>query len=349
MSVLAATLLLGLGAAPLESADAAYAASDFKAAVEGYRRVISAGGLSLEELTRAYAGAALSSAALLDREGSRRAFVRVLALSPGWALPAEAGPKVRGPFDEARAFWSGKPPPRIELTHPKALGVGEKVVVGVRPTDPLELMTAVRLTWSAGQASGEELGPARADTLFHLRAGAPVKLSAQALDEHGSVVAESGERSIELRAAGEDPVDENGPISGQHWLHLRAAGFAQLLDRGFGAEVGLAVGLASFLELGVAATLGRHPGAQLFVGLHTGSGRVRPYAQLRGDFVPLPGGFAAGGGVLGGAQLALGPGHLFAGVVGEVFAAPAAYRLFSVSVSAGYELELFSADQVEAE
>lgn len=345
MSALAAVLLLvGLGATPLESADAAYAANDFKGAADGYRKAIAGGGMTLAELTRAYTGVALSAAVLLDREESRRAFVRVLALNPAWALPPDAGPKIRGPFDEAKAFWFGKQLPRIELVHPKQLGLGEKVVVGVRPTDPLGWMSAVRVAWTAGVASGEELGPARADTLFHLRALAPVKLSAQALDEHGSVVAESGESAISLPAAGEEPVGENGPISGQHWVHLRVAGFAQLLSRGFGAEVGFAIGLASFIELGVAATLGRYPGAQLFIGLHTGSGRVRPYAQLRGDFVPLPGGFAAGGGVLGGAQLSLGPGHLFAGVVGEVFAAPAAFRLFSVSVSAGYELELFSAE-----
>lgn len=341
MSVLLALLL---GATPLERADASYAANDFKSAVDGYRTAIAAGGLSLAELTRAYTGVALSAAVLLERVQARDAFVRVLALNPQWELPKDAGPKIRAPFDEAKAFWFGKQLPRLELVHPKDVAPGEKVVIGVRPTDPLGLMRAVRLTWVAGDAKGEELGPAKADTVFHLRAPAPVKLSAAALDENGSVVAESTDGAVTVRGAVEQPAEESSAISGQHWLHLRAAGFAQLLTRGFGAEVGLAIGLASFIELGAAATLGRFPGAQLFIGLHSAGGRVRPYAQLRGDFIPLPEGPAFGGGVLGGLQLALGPGHVFAGVVGELFAAPAAYRLFSVSISAGYELELFSAD-----
>ena len=57
--------------------------------------------------------------------------------------------------------------------------------------------------------------------------------------------------------------------------------------------------------------------------------------------MPLPVAPPFGVALLGGVQLARGAGHVFEGIVGELFAAPAAYRLLSVSVNAGYELELF--------
>lgn len=126
-------------------------------------------------------------------------------------------------------------------------------------------------------------------------------------------------------------------------VRLAACGGVDIVSRQGIAELAATYVLARWLDVGAAASLGRHVGGRLVLGLHPDRGRgwrLKPAFEVRGVAHPVAGEVALGGGLWLGASLEVGPGRLRAGMTGEIYHAPTGYYPYAVLATGGYELDL---------
>ncbi len=361
--------LLLLAAAParagpqrlLESADARQGAGDFEDALELYEQALQQPSLTRGELLRAYEGVGLCALVTRKQERAQWAFTRLLALSPKWMLPGWLLSRPDGPDQRAARFWASRERPSLRWSTPVTPVAGEDLELSVEvPSDPLSLVRGFVLQWrgAGGEGRAEAAGPKAARLRVpgaEVQAGR-LELTLRAVGEHGATVLEA-ERSAQVApaprvAAKPAPEPEQLPapsvarvasseLEEDGRLSVYGAGFAQLLARGFGAEVGAGWAVGRQLTLGLAVTAGAGFGAQAsvrYVPVTFGGGRVNPFLQVRAGATFLPSGPVFGWGAWLGAGVRLGPGRVLGGVAGELYTAPNGYMPGSVFGLLGYEL-----------
>ncbi|MEZ4253454.1 MAG: hypothetical protein R3B99_35035 [Polyangiales bacterium] len=192
--VLAATAAPASAQSALDRAERAFADVDLEGTRDGARAALDGGGLRREEVVRAYRLLGLSLAALGENRDAYEAFVRMLALDPEASLERSIAPQLRGPYLEARGYWSGRRGERFAVE----LVSGPAAIV-VRVRDPLGLARTVR---ARGRVSTERdyetrEEPARdelAVTFTDYEGYAQVAMTV--LDEHGNVLAQEGTDAV---------------------------------------------------------------------------------------------------------------------------------------------------------
>lgn len=143
------------GPATVDAAEQAYAKLDYQTANAVAQALAGQHGLTHDSLVRAYRVLALTHAILDHSDLARDAFIALLAYSPDYQLDPNLGPKVEGPFFEARGFWRAEAArPGIELS--PSVRYGEKGAVKVTTRDPGHMVKAVRAGTRWG-SSGEYL------------------------------------------------------------------------------------------------------------------------------------------------------------------------------------------------
>jgi hypothetical protein len=181
----------------LADADAAYANIDLEGAGKLARHALDQRGLTHEELVRGYRMLARVDAVLDRSDESRAAFVMLLTLSPDERDDKNLPPKMSDRMAEARGVLSAfATRPGIEAT--AALRQREAGAVRVALHDPTHIARhiVVRYRWGAdGTFVGRS--SAAADTLSVEVPAPPPGVSrfdfySQALDDHDSIVFESG-------------------------------------------------------------------------------------------------------------------------------------------------------------
>jgi hypothetical protein len=200
----------------LDDADRALNNQDFRRAAASYEKALAQKGLPRVMLIRAYAGVGTSSALLTRRPRAVWAFKRLLAVGPTWKMPADATSRVRDAFQEALRFWAGKDPPDIALRHAPNAVPGQPYSITARiPSDPLGLVRGFRLNWRVGEASGEVSTRATVEAELKVPGSqmAPPSLDflVEAIDERGSVVAESELNTVPVGSAVPPPAPPPPP------------------------------------------------------------------------------------------------------------------------------------------
>jgi hypothetical protein len=117
----------------LEQAEQSLVNLDYDAANKTASRVALQRGLSHEQLIRVYRVLALTNAVLDKETASRDAFQQLLTYDPTYAGDPNLGPKVQGPFLEARGYL------RAQAVQP-----GIDVAVVLRPAEPGTIRVTTR-------------------------------------------------------------------------------------------------------------------------------------------------------------------------------------------------------------
>lgn len=218
---LAAVVALVLGTIPLpvsaqgdelRQAEQAYLRVDFEATLQHARSALEEGGRSRNELTRIYQLQGISAAALGREEDARDAYVRMLALDPGHEMDRNLAPRLRGPFLEARGYWTAQSD-RLEA---QVVLAREEGGLRVSVSDPLDMAGAVVLrARPAGAASWSETRvPAVGHQLVPIPGAAEatqVEYALEVLDAHGNRIVEQGTVGAP-RTVGRAGLTASGPV-----------------------------------------------------------------------------------------------------------------------------------------
>ncbi len=194
-------------AADVETAEQLYAKLEYEQAGAVAERAVKQKGLSHDKLVRAYRIIAVTHAVLDQEEPAREAFVTLLALDPDYQVDPNLGPRVSGPFMEARGFWRAQAQkPGLEV-HP-TLRAGEKGVLKVLARDPTKLVAKVVVGYrwgSAGELKTEPLSGLEGTIDVGAAPPGSTRLDyfVQALDERDNVVMEKGTSAVPLSAFAE--------------------------------------------------------------------------------------------------------------------------------------------------
>lgn len=186
---------------PLEDADAAMSRIDYPRARRLSWESITRGGLSRDELTRAYRIYSLASAQLGLVQDAERGFIRLLALSPSVQVDRRLAPRRRNPLLQARGFWAthrGRFEAQLVVDEPQRR-------ILVRTDDVLGWMAQVVL-WRRSHAGGEyvrEQRPVAREVVFDLTdwSDASVAAYGEVLDSHGNVLMQLGDPELPYRLA----------------------------------------------------------------------------------------------------------------------------------------------------
>ena len=188
-------------------AENAYLNVDFEAAREFCRQALEEGGHSISRLIRIYELIGVAAAAAGDEEEARDVYIKLLALDPDSRVDQNLAPRLRGPFLEARGFWSA---------HSERLDVQVRLVrargrLQLLLSDPIGMAKTVHIrTRILGQAhpSHEETHVAE-ETIWVPIPGFSemdrVEYTVEVLDEHGNHLIELGSED-EPRFTRQDPV-----------------------------------------------------------------------------------------------------------------------------------------------
>jgi hypothetical protein len=180
-------------AAQLERAERAFADVDLEGTRDAARTALEAGGLSRDDVVRALRLLGLSEAALGENQAAYASFVRMLALDPEASLERSIAPQLRGPYLEARGYWSG---PRFEVE----LVAGPSAVVA-RVRDPLGIARTLRLRARVDTAAEyrDRQAPASPEVAFAVEGyEGYAEAVLVALDEHGNTVAALGSEAVPI-------------------------------------------------------------------------------------------------------------------------------------------------------
>ena len=329
---------------------------DFRAAATAFERACLEASCTRAQFLRATTGLATALSSLAQTQRAAEAFKLVLFISPGWALPSGASPRLREPFEAAQVFWRSRAAPELSFK-PVALGanaaasltaqlvadplgvVDRLVVVARRPEREAELTASGRTPLNdGGFAEGFAL-PAE------LTAPGELTLVAQALSKSGSVLLESTlERTIS--GAGPEPaappaaVDAPPPASGRALLHASVTAVFDVVSRQLGVEALASFSVLRVLDVAAGATFGANVGLRVAATLHLPrTYRVSPFAQARFGLHPSAGP-AVGGGLAAGVTVEAGPGRVTASFAGEAFSAAPQFAVFGALFLIGYELDV---------
>ncbi|MFO0666329.1 MAG: hypothetical protein U0174_20405 [Polyangiaceae bacterium] len=188
----------------VEAVEQLYAKLEYEDANARAERLLTQRGLSHDLLIRATRIVAVTHAVLDHDDRARDAFTRLLALDPDFQVDPNLGPRVSGPFLEARGYWRAQPSrPGIEAK--PTLSPGEKGSVHVIVRDPTKLAKRVVLYYRWG-ATGDMRAVVVSgnDSIAVTSAPPPNKARfdyyLQGFDEHDNVVMERGSPSGPLSA-----------------------------------------------------------------------------------------------------------------------------------------------------
>ncbi len=215
----------------LSLAEEAMTTLEYQRGRELAQRAIGHGGLGREEIARAYALIAVSSAQLDDTAAAQHAFVRLFALRPESNVATRLAPARRSAVLDARGFWS---------VHPDGFGLDvsyarrERQLL-VRVRDPINWVHTVHV-WSrfgersytkATQASASEL----AFDIDEIQPIDPLEVYVFALDARGNVLMQVGkEHDPQLLAPSEQELaailrrDIRGGQTGSYARRLQELG-----------------------------------------------------------------------------------------------------------------------------
>ncbi len=341
-------------AAQLDDADRLYDKLEFARAATLYEAALSRPGLSRALLARAYAGVAVSAAAGGNTARAQEAFLRLLAIEPGWRPPEYLSPKITAEWQRASAFWEGKAPPTFAISHPEQAPLGARIAVTADvASDPLGMINAISLDWRCGGRTGQQTVQSRQAVRFELAPPGECMLlefSIRAIDAFGRSVLEANGRQVRLVPAPQEVVPANSgievappaqPTARGLAFAVRALVFTQLLARGLGGEVSAELSPLDWLDAGLGVTIGAPPGGFLLLTAHfPRPRRLNPFIQVRGLVQPTSVDVAVGVGAAGGIEVRLGPGTVFGGVSGELYRVSTAYRAQALLGFIGYRLAL---------
>ncbi|MFO0680175.1 MAG: hypothetical protein U0169_26875 [Polyangiaceae bacterium] len=183
-------------AADVDAAEEAYANLEFQDAEKLAEKAVKTRGLSHDQLLRATRTLALARAVLGNESGAKDAFVQVLTLDPDYQADPNLGPRVQGPFFEAKGYWRNQPSrPGIEVA--PELRSGDTGTLRVTVRDPTHVVkrTQVAFRWSGTSTFDVhpvEGSSAEVDVPEPKVGTTRLDYYAQALDDHDSVVFELG-------------------------------------------------------------------------------------------------------------------------------------------------------------
>lgn len=182
--------------AEVEVAEQLYAKLEYEAANAVAERVSKKNGLSHDQLVRTYRVLAVTYAILEKEEQAKEAFVQLLTFDPEYQADPNLGPKVTGPFQEARGFWRAQPlKPKVEVSAQVSTDGGR---IRVTTRDPTKIVKTVSVgyrwtpTGDFTTTSVDPGGTANVEVEAAPSGRTRLDFYAQALDERESVVFESG-------------------------------------------------------------------------------------------------------------------------------------------------------------
>ncbi len=167
--------------AQLAQAELAVEEIDYEAARALVGQALDGGGLAVSDLGRAYRLAGEIAAALDVPDEARDHFLRWILIDPAARLPAGSSPKIARPFAAAQAEAARLGAMSVVA---RATRRGAVIVVELTTTDPLGMITAVRVrgAGSEARATGTRVELEVAET-------GPVELRVSALDARGNELA----------------------------------------------------------------------------------------------------------------------------------------------------------------
>ena len=198
--------------ADVETAESLYTKLDYDKANDVAARVLKKSGLSHDQLVRATKILAITDAILDKEEDAKDTFLTLLILDPEQTVDANLGPKVSGPFVEARGRYRSLPSkPGIEVT-PSIRADGGKLKIVTR--DPTKLTKKVNvgyrwLTTGDYTLTTVSVGEAVVDVAAAPAGRTRLDFYAQALDDHENGIFESGNAAVPKSAFA-----ETGPKQG---------------------------------------------------------------------------------------------------------------------------------------
>lgn len=177
----------------LQRAEQAYSQVDFESTLRLATEALQGGAHTREQTVRIYQLIGIAAAALEQDDRSRDAYLRMLALNPEGQLDASIAPQFRGPFLEARGFWTS----RTDRFDARAVLARQRSALRIDLSDPLNMARTVivRARVEGAPAYVESRHPAAA------RIYAPVRGSGEAdrvefnivvVDEHNNRLLEIG-------------------------------------------------------------------------------------------------------------------------------------------------------------
>jgi hypothetical protein len=187
--------------ADLESAEQSLVNMEYEAANKTAERVLRQRGLSHEQLVRAYRVLAITHAVLDHEAPAREAFLYLLTIDPEYTGDANLGPKVQGPFMEARGTIRAQAvKPGIEVS--AVLHAGEAGTLRVTTRDPTHITKKVNVGWRWGSdgtftVSAVSAGDGQVVTVPAAPTGTSrLDYYAQAVDDREAAVFEVGNPSV---------------------------------------------------------------------------------------------------------------------------------------------------------
>lgn len=209
----------------LETSEEFYGKLNYEDANKNAKAAIHGGGLTHEQLVRAYRVLAMTHA-VLDHEGEATdAFVQLLGCDPSYTVDADLGPRISGPFGSARTFWRAQgyqPTMNVKVQTSKNRTGTMQVVVRLPSRVVKRVMVGQR--WGgSGSFTTSQLTALEStfDILAAPAAGTRFDHYVQALDAYGNVVLEAGSPALPRTVLFEGDSSGGGKsIWSSPWLYV---------------------------------------------------------------------------------------------------------------------------------
>lgn len=203
--------------ADVETAEQLYAKLDYDKANDVAARVLKLKGLTHDQLVRATKILAITDAVLDKDDDAKDAFLNLLVFDPDYTVDQNLGPKVSGPFVEARGHFRSLPTkPGIEVA-PSIRTDGGQLHVITR--DPTKLAKSVKVGWrwtSSGDytVSSLPIGEGNVEVAAAPAGRTRLDYYAQAIDENNNAVFESGSAAVPKTAFADMGPKSTGTVAG---------------------------------------------------------------------------------------------------------------------------------------
>lgn len=229
---------------PLAAAQAAYSEIEFEETLRNAQQALSHGGYGPQQMMRIFELIGLAAAALEQDELAANAYMRLLALDPEYQLDEGLSPRFRGPFLEARGFWTA----RSDQLEAQVIFARARGALRIDSSDPLDMGQTLRvLSRLEGEVDFQEHRQPIAPQMYVEVPGSSesprVEYVVQILDEHGNRLFELGNEDAPEAAgqrAVETQVDEERSSDAWLWAVI-----------GVTATIAVASAIATGVVLGI--------------------------------------------------------------------------------------------------